>query len=128
MRAVFRRDGRVAEGAPLLRVYRFTPIEGSNPSLSATSFYGSRFLVFPSSQALAQVRLKLRRGLFKGAGTFLSLKNSLQQTGDGNVPFPFFLPLGQALFSLCAGVFLRQLFRAPFLICTFLGSAILCRG
>merc|ERR1712000_498880 len=33
---VFRRDGRVAEGAPLLRAYRFTPIEGSNPSLSAT--------------------------------------------------------------------------------------------
>ena len=30
-----RRAGRVAEGAPLLRVYRFTPIEGSNPSLSA---------------------------------------------------------------------------------------------
>jgi hypothetical protein len=30
-----RRGGRVAEGAPLLRAYRFTPIEGSNPSLSA---------------------------------------------------------------------------------------------
>ena len=29
------RAGRVAEGAPLLRVYRLTPIEGSNPSLSA---------------------------------------------------------------------------------------------
>ena len=26
----------MAESAPLLRVYRFTPIEGSNPSLSAT--------------------------------------------------------------------------------------------
>ena len=38
MRAVTWRDGRVAEGAPLLRVYRFTPIEGSNPSLSATFF------------------------------------------------------------------------------------------
>ena len=25
----------MAEGAPLLRVYRFIPIEGSNPSLSA---------------------------------------------------------------------------------------------
>ena len=36
MRAVMWRDGRVAEGAPLLRAYRFTPIEGSNPSLSAT--------------------------------------------------------------------------------------------
>lgn len=30
-----RRDGRVAEGAPLLREYGLTPIEGSNPSLSA---------------------------------------------------------------------------------------------
>ena len=29
------RDGRVAEGAPLLRAYRVKPIEGSNPSLSA---------------------------------------------------------------------------------------------
>ncbi len=32
----FRRDGRVAEGAPLLREYGvYSPIEGSNPSLSA---------------------------------------------------------------------------------------------
>ena len=32
-----RRDGRVAEGAPLLREYGFKkPIEGSNPSLSAS--------------------------------------------------------------------------------------------
>ncbi len=30
-----RRDGRAAEGAPLLREYGLTPIEGSNPSLSA---------------------------------------------------------------------------------------------
>ena len=29
------RDGRVAEGAPLLRAYRGNFIEGSNPSLSA---------------------------------------------------------------------------------------------
>ena len=30
------RDGRVAEGAPLLREYRVcSPIEGSNPSVSA---------------------------------------------------------------------------------------------
>lgn len=29
------RDGRVAEGAPLLRECGFTPTEGSNPSLSA---------------------------------------------------------------------------------------------
>ncbi len=29
------RDGRAAEGAPLLREYGLTPIEGSNPSLSA---------------------------------------------------------------------------------------------
>src|SRR6056297_1184405 len=33
-----RRGGRVAEGAPLLREYRVcSPIEGSNPSLSATT-------------------------------------------------------------------------------------------
>jgi hypothetical protein len=33
---VTRRDGRVAEGAPLLREYRVkSSIEGSNPSLSA---------------------------------------------------------------------------------------------
>ena len=31
----FRRAGRVAEGAPLLRVYTGNRIEGSNPSLSA---------------------------------------------------------------------------------------------
>jgi hypothetical protein len=30
-----RRDGREAEGAPLLRAYRGNSIEGSNPSLSA---------------------------------------------------------------------------------------------
>ena len=30
----------MAEGAPLLRVYRFTPIEGSNPSLSAINQKG----------------------------------------------------------------------------------------
>ncbi len=30
-----RRNGRVAEGAPLLRVYRGNSIEGSNPSFSA---------------------------------------------------------------------------------------------
>ena len=34
--AVLRRDGRVVEGAPLLREYRLKKlIEGSNPSLSA---------------------------------------------------------------------------------------------
>jgi hypothetical protein len=32
-----RRGGRAAEGAPLLREYGVKPIEGSNPSLSATS-------------------------------------------------------------------------------------------
>ncbi len=33
----FRRDGRVVEGAPLLREYRLKRlIEGSNPSLSAS--------------------------------------------------------------------------------------------
>ncbi len=32
----FRRNGRAAEGAPLLRVYRvYSSIEGSNPSFSA---------------------------------------------------------------------------------------------
>ncbi len=35
---VSRRDGREAEGAPLLREYgAYTSIEGSNPSLSATT-------------------------------------------------------------------------------------------
>ncbi len=33
-----RRGGRAAEGAPLLREYGVKPIEGSNPSLSATSW------------------------------------------------------------------------------------------
>jgi hypothetical protein len=33
-----RRGGRVAEGAPLLRVYTLTRIEGSNPFLSAILF------------------------------------------------------------------------------------------
>ena len=32
------RGGRVAEGAPLLRAYTFTRIEGSNPFLSASQF------------------------------------------------------------------------------------------
>jgi hypothetical protein len=32
---MFRRDGRVVEGAPLLREYGRNLIEGSNPSLSA---------------------------------------------------------------------------------------------
>ncbi len=36
-----RRAGRVAEGAPLLRVYGLTPIEGSNPSLSAIREQGT---------------------------------------------------------------------------------------
>ncbi|GEM_PF-1425764 len=35
----------MAESAPLLRVYRFTPIEGSNPSLSATSVWVGLFLM-----------------------------------------------------------------------------------
>ena len=35
-----RRGGRVAEGAPLLREYGVTLIEGSNPSLSAKRFRG----------------------------------------------------------------------------------------
>ena len=51
---VTRRDGREAEGAPLLREYGvISSIEGSNPSLSATSafpivhiFYGGR-IIFP---------------------------------------------------------------------------------
>ncbi len=33
------RAGRVAEGAPLLRAYTLTRIEGSNPSLSAINLY-----------------------------------------------------------------------------------------
>jgi hypothetical protein len=33
---VSRRDGRVVEGTPLLRVQGRNPLEGSNPSLSAT--------------------------------------------------------------------------------------------
>ena len=37
---VSRRDGREAEGAPLLREYgAYTSIEGSNPSLSATTLF-----------------------------------------------------------------------------------------
>ena len=36
---ILRRDGRAAEGAPLLREYGvYSPIEGSNPSLSAAKF------------------------------------------------------------------------------------------
>ncbi len=35
----------MAESAPLLRVYRFTPIEGSNPSLSATFVLVGLFLM-----------------------------------------------------------------------------------
>ena len=39
-----RRDGREAEGAPLLREYRVcSPIEGSNPSLSAIDLKTSLF-------------------------------------------------------------------------------------
>ena len=37
----------MAEGAPLLRVYRLIPIEGSNPSLSAihkTAYLGGFFM------------------------------------------------------------------------------------
>ena len=49
--AVLRRDGRVVEGAPLLREYRLKKlIEGSNPSLSAIdagySTVGQSFRVF----------------------------------------------------------------------------------
>ena len=33
------RGGRAAEGAPLLREYGLTPIEGSNPSLSAAHLH-----------------------------------------------------------------------------------------
>jgi hypothetical protein len=38
-----RRDGRVAEGAPLLRAYGRNLIEGSNPSLSAMHRYLNLF-------------------------------------------------------------------------------------
>ncbi len=36
LRGIDWRDGRVVEGAPLLREYGRNPIEGSNPSLSAS--------------------------------------------------------------------------------------------
>ena len=40
-----RRDGRVAEGAPLLREYGVnSSIEGSNPSLSASMFFTTTIL------------------------------------------------------------------------------------
>ena len=43
-RALFWRDGRAAEGAPLLREYGVkSAIEGSNPSLSASFSEGSGF-------------------------------------------------------------------------------------
>ena len=70
----FRRVGRVAEGAPLLRAYRLTPIEGSNPSLSATNLGDSpkpkkpRFAGLFGSQAgslapsPAVFALKVQRG------------------------------------------------------------------
>ena len=62
----FRRAGRVAEGAPLLRVYTGNRIEGSNPSLSAIflgmgigpflrRFWKARYLTIPK---VRQIRLE----------------------------------------------------------------------
>ena len=43
------RDGRAAEGAPLLREYGVCSlIEGSNPSLSAILFYGYKIYIVAS--------------------------------------------------------------------------------
>ena len=45
-----RRDGRAAEGAPLLREYGVkSSIEGSNPSLSAILFISENFVIIAFS-------------------------------------------------------------------------------
>jgi antitoxin CptB len=55
-----RRDGRAAEGAPLLREYRVkSSIEGSNPSLSA-NFY---FLALSNMENPARLKFLCRRGM-----------------------------------------------------------------
>jgi hypothetical protein len=57
------RDGRVAEGAPLLRAYRGNFIEGSNPSLSAIykkPDFKSGFLYMAERDCLRSLRFERR--------------------------------------------------------------------
>ena len=58
-----RRDGRAAEGAPLLREYGYkTPIEGSNPSLSAINSINIRLSTIPT-----QIYIHADRGTSNGS-------------------------------------------------------------
>ncbi len=59
LRPLARRGGRVAEGAPLLREYGVKPIEGSNPSLSASPGGTGAVAVSEFSGEMAE-RLKAR--------------------------------------------------------------------
>jgi hypothetical protein len=65
-----RRGGRAVEGARLESVCRFTPTEGSNPSLSATIIHGGRW------QLLGEPRERLGAGYryFKLLAEILRLK------------------------------------------------------
>ena len=65
-----RRGGRAVEGARLESVCRFTPTEGSNPSLSANISHGERW------QLLGELRERLGAGYryFKLPAEILRLK------------------------------------------------------
>ena len=66
----------MVESAPLLREYRLTPIEGSNPSLSATSFLRFPVFCFPLQPSTwPSVVFALRGGVLEAAfpGTFLDM-------------------------------------------------------
>ena len=100
-----RRDGRVVEGAPLLREYGRNPIEGSNPSLSAKRYApvaqldrvsgyepgGRRFESFRARHILVTQKILIR---FSGSFAFVGTLSS-------KLPKPPVMPLDEIESSSC---------------------------
>ncbi len=82
----------MAEGAPLLRAYRLTPIEGSNPSLSAiykkTSHCG--VFLYMAERAKAALTAQTQREARRPEGARISAKlkfESIPLSGAHSAPF-----------------------------------------
>ena len=93
-RAFERAGGRVVEGARLERVYGCKPIEGSNPSLSASSICQQVNLLFGTSHASLCKRAEQPR-LFRQQAKSSSLLSplTLGQPSFNVTAVPFPLPV-----------------------------------
>ena len=104
----------MVESAPLLREYRLTPIEGSNPSLSATSFLRFPVFRFPLQPSTWPSAVEAPERLVQRSGDIPVTEKSTATNRGQECPLSFFSSTWPSVVFALRGGILEAAFPGTF--------------